>query len=222
MNDSFQYGDLIFLGIIAIFIALRLRSMLGKDQGIDPKDVWQNAMRNKSDEKIVPFPLNPKPIKEEKPDELPGNLAPSVAEGLKAIKAADMNFSTTEFILGARNAFEWVIGAFGKSDKEKLQMVLSPERFSHFMEEMDRRIAEGNQYQTTLIAIDAADITEATLKGSIAEITVQFTTEQINIIRDKENSIIHGNASEVEKLIDVWTFERDIKSRDPNWKITAT
>jgi len=221
MNDNFQYGDIIFLAMIALFIAFRLRAMLGKNSGIDPKDVWKNATRNNTTEKVVPFPdKNKKP----EDDFIPANfqVSPETASGLRAIKLSDATFNITEFLAGAKTAFEWVVDAFSKGDKDKLKILLSEERFKHFCEEIDLHANDEAKRETTLVAITACDITEAGMKGKIAFITVQFTSEQINLMRDKDKNIVQGDPSVTEQTIDLWTLERDISSRDPNWKIVAT
>ena len=223
MNDNFQYGDIIFLGIIAIFVILRLRSMLGQDKGIDPRDLWKNATNAVSQEKVVQFPgiiIKKEPPEDEIAKEFAAN--PVIAEGLKAIKSADNSFNFKDFLGGAKVAFEWVLESYSKGDKEKLKMVLSEERFKHFSEDLDQKAGQEQKHETTLIAINESDITEAGMRGNVAFISVQFTTEQVNVVRDKDNNVIEGSVSEIEKAVDIFTFERDVTSRDPNWKITAT
>lgn len=226
MGEGFQYGDLIFLGLIAVFIALRLRSMLGRDNGVDSQESWRQAARDTGADKVIPMPsLAGRFQKKEKEEDtafeaLKQNTA--VADGLRAIKQADAQFSATEFLSGSKLAFEWVVGAFSKGDKDKLKMLLSEDRYREFVAEIDRNTESGKFPETTLVAITAADITEAALMGTRAQVTVQFTSEQIHIVRDKDKNIISGDQSAIEKVVDIWTFERDTSSRDPNWKITAT
>jgi predicted lipid-binding transport protein (Tim44 family) len=224
MGDNFQYGDLIFLGLVAVFIGLRLRSMLGKDKGFDPREAWKQAARDTTQEKVVQ--LTDRITKAQKKEEevifeqLKDNV--SVTEGLKAIKQADPQFSTTDFVAGSKLAFEWVVGAFSKGDKDKLKMLLSDDRYKEFVSEIDANIQAEKIQETTLVAVNAADITEAGIHDGRAQITVQFTTEQIHVTRDKDKNIISGDLSAIEKVVDIWTFERDMSSRDPNWKIIVT
>jgi predicted lipid-binding transport protein (Tim44 family) len=223
MGDSFQYGDIIFLGLIAVFVALRLRSMLGKDGGLDPRDMWHQASRDVNPERSVftPDRTAKKPeVEDIVPQALESNAV--VTAGLKAIRAADTNFSTTDFVAGAKLAFEWIVEAFAKADKDRLRALLSDERYRHFEGEIDARGKDGMKHETTLVSILSADITEAQLAGVKAQITVQYTSEQVSVTRDKDNAIVSGDLSALEKVIDVWTFERDVSSRDPNWKIIAT
>lgn len=226
MNDGFQYGDLLFLGLIAAFVLLRLRSMLGKDQGIDPREAWKQASREVEQEKVTQL-AGPRPIpahqkKEEEQLMQKIQETPQLADGLKAIRAADAQFSPSEFVQGAKLAFEWLVSAFSKGEKDKLKMLLSEERYKVFTDEIDANVKEAKFPETTLVAISAADITEATLKGGKAQVTVQFTSEQIHVVRDKDKNIISGDMSAIENVVDVWTFERDTSSKDPNWKIVAT
>jgi len=223
MNEGFQYGDLIFLGIIAAFVILRLRSTLGKDAGINPQDLLKNAVRNISPEKVINFPggkNKEQPVDDLIPESLQDNKP--VVDALRAIKAADSSFSTTEFISGAKMAFEWLVDAFAKGDKDKLGILLANEPLKHFVDEIDQRSTQESYRETTLVSIESTDIIEASLNGKIVRIGVQFTSEQINVMRDKDKNLVGGDPSNIETAVDVWTFERDVSSRDPNWKIIAT
>lgn len=226
MGDNFQYGDLIFLGLIAVFLVLRLRAMLGKDSGIDPREAWRQATRTQPQEKVFVLPESAiRPQKKEKEEDtalekLKDNVG--VSEGLRAIKQVDAQFSATEFINGSKLAFEWVVGAYSKGERDKLKMLLSDERYKYFSDDLDVNLKEGKFPETTLVAITAADITEAGMHDGRAQITVQFTSEQIHVVRDKDKNVISGDPSAIEHVVDIWTFERDPASHDPNWKIIAT
>ena len=224
MGDNFQYGDLLFLGLIAAFVLLRLRSMLGKDKGLDPREAWRQATREMTPDRVVQITEAAVKAQKKEEDTILEKLqdAPQAAEGLRAIKQADAQFSPTEFVHGAKLAFEWMVAAFSKGEKDKLKMLLSDERYQIFAGEIDARAQSGQFQETTLVSIAAADITDVAMRGSRAQITVQFSSEQIHIVRDKDGAIISGNQSAIENVVDVWTFERDTSSKDPNWKITAT
>lgn len=225
MGEGFQYGDLIFLALVALFIGFRLRAMLGKQTGFDPREAWKQATRDgQPQEKVIQIPDRISKAQKQEEDSILEKLKSntSVSDGLKAIKQVDPQFSPTEFIAGAKMAFEWVVLAFSKGDRDKLRMLLSDERYKEFTREIDANMQAGKQQETTLVAINAADILEAALVGSKAQITLQFATEQISVVRDKDGNIISGDASAIENVVDTWTFERDTSSRDPNWKITLT
>ena len=224
MSDSFQYADIILLAFIAAFVALRLRAMLGRKEGLDPREAWKQATREPDVEKPPVFAeravKKPVPAEEVLPPQIEANK--TVADGLRAIKAADANFSVTDFVSGAKLAFEWVVQAFARGEKDKLRALLSDERFSHFAADIAARAQDKVTHETTLVSVLATDITEAMLAGNKAHVTVQFTSEQVNVSRDKDKNVTSGDPLAIEKVIDVWTFERDVNSRDPNWKIIAT
>lgn len=224
MGEGFQYGDLIFLGLIALFIGLRLRSMLGKETGFDPREAWKQASRDPKQEKVMPLPDRTQNEQKRQEEVILEKLKDNatVTDSLKAIKQVDPQFSTSDFVAGSKLAFEWVLSAFAKGDKDKLKMLLSDDRYREFAREVDANAAQGKVLDTTLVAINAADILEASLTGSKVQITVQFVTEQINVVRDKDKNIVSGDPSHIENMVDTWTFERDVTSRDPNWKITVT
>lgn len=225
MSDNFQYGDLVLLALVAVFVALRLRAMLGRGSGIDPRELWKQATREPgSGDKILPFAAGPTrkaAVEEEKlPESLKDNI--SVTDGIKAIRAVDAGFSVSDFLAGARLAFEWMVDAFAKGDTDRLRQLLSDERYTHFAAEIEARKAQEHKPEATIVSIVSTDITEAALLGTRAQVTVQFTSEQVHVTRGPDNQVIGGDPSALEKVIDICTFERDTASRDPNWKIVAT
>jgi predicted lipid-binding transport protein (Tim44 family) len=225
MSDNFQFGDIV-LGLIALFVILRLRAVLGRTDGVNPREGWRQATRESLQEKAFIFhdALFRKNATDKTTPEKPdlSGFSATTAEGLNAIRGADAHFSTTDFLNGARQAFDWVVEAFNKGDREKLRLLLSEERYRHFAAALDERTLRGLRPETTLVSMQESDITEATLVGTRASITVQFTTEQVQVVRDAEGKLVEGDPSITEKVIDVWTFERDVQARDPNWKVVAT
>ena len=228
MSEGFQFGDIIVLAIIAVVILLRLRSTLGKnDSGISREDYQKR--RQEEQERILQMPqarhqnvpMPPKPVEDDSLI-LADIGEPSVSAGLVAIKAADASFSARHFLTGAKAALEMIIESYSKGDKSALKPLLTPKMFEEFSAEIDRRTSAGIKPETTLVAIDANEIIEASLNKNIARIGVRFTTEQINIERDLEGNIKSGDAGHIEKVIDDWIFERDVKSSNPNWKLADT
>lgn len=223
MSDGFPYADLIFLALVAGFIALRLRSTLGKQVGRDPSQLGSIL---KEKESRTP-PSREKELKAALAREEEAALIakldnPTVSSGLVAIKQASPQFNTAEFMGGAKTAFEWVVDAFSKGDKNRLQMLLTPELFRNFAEQLDKNSAEDKKAETTLVSITSQDIVETSLTRNVARVVVKFVSEQIHIMRNAAGEIIEGNASDVILVEDVWTFERDLSSRNPNWKIVDT
>src|SRR5262249_1597859 len=146
----------------------------------------------------------------------------AIAGTLAMIKSKDPLFSATDFLRGARMAFEMVHDAFGKGDKETLSMLLADALFKEFTGEIDKNAGLAQKIETTLVSVIARDITEANLSGNIARLRVHFTSEQVHLVRDKDGKIIEGDPSEQHDVEDEWLFERDVSSKNPNWKIIET
>lgn len=216
------YFDILILALIAIFVALRLRSNLGKNVGFDPRT---DRKADNAPTRAIPLPdlVKPAPTKP-KPDfaDSLSTLPPRVAEGLERIRTADAEFATEEFIQGARMAYEMVIAAFSEHALARVKMLLLDEVYASFDAAIKAREAEGERVETTLIAITASDIIEAELNGSVAVITVRFDSKQITVLRDRDGKLKEGDPSAEEDVQNEWTFERDTRSRNPNWTITAT
>lgn len=214
MEGGFSYGDIIVIGVIAAFILLRYRAMLGEKTG---RDTTQTPAPMNEFERVIQLPAAKMPAMELKKDDLAAYG--SLAEQFVAMRAIDREFSPDEFMMGARAAFEMVIESFTKADRDTLKMLLSPELYKSFDQSLTDARAAGRINATTLVAITKADITEAKLSGTVATITVDFVSEQIQLIRDPEGKILEGDPSEQHRVEDNWVFTRNLASADPNWKI---
>jgi predicted lipid-binding transport protein (Tim44 family) len=139
-----------------------------------------------------------------------------------AIRAADSNFDFAGFSAGARAAFTTIVEAFAKGDTVTLRPLLDSATYSSFEAAIRGRGERKEKAETTLIGFEASDIAAAELRGTEATVTVRFVSEQINVVRNVEGQIIDGNPNEVQKVVDLWTFRRDIKSSDPNWLLIKT
>ena len=231
--------DIIFIGLVAVFLILRLRSVLGKRTGNErppardpftppasqtpPRDVPSNASGN---DNVIPLPTAASPPRPGSATRGPGGIRavvmPTAAPGVAAIRGADPSFDPLQFADGARAAFGAVIDAFAKGDVATLRGLLDAPTLASFEAAIRGRNERGEKAETTLIGFDASDIAGATLQGSLADVTVRFVTEQINVIRNAEGQIADGNPNEVQRVVDLWTFRRDTKSSDPNWALTKT
>lgn len=224
MSDNIPYADIIILALIAGFILLRLRSILGTKQGRDDLDLFRRATPDKTQEPIVQ--VEDKSAKSRGKDDGDPYLATltdtAISEVLGRIRAKDSSFSATHFLAGAKAAFEMVFDAYVKGDRQTLKMLLSPAIFQHFSQELDRRAAQENHTETTLVSVTAKDIAQASLDGNKARITVHFMSEQITVVRNAKGEIIEGNPSELHHTEDRWTFERDVTSKNPNWAVVET
>ena len=213
MDSGFSYGDIIVIGAIAAFILLRYRAMLGETSERDQQPRVKPAPISDY-ERVIQLPIPRAAATPEKSEDLAGKYG-SLAETFIAMRAIDREFSPEDFLTGARAAYEMVIEAFSKADRETLKMLLAEDIYKQF----DTSLKE---LETTLLAINRADVAQAKLSGNTATITVDFRSEQVHLVRDKAGTIIEGNASSQELVEDTWVFTRSLTSSSPNWTIIET
>ena len=225
---------IIFLAL-AVFIFLRLRSVLGRRTGRErpPYDPYsaRDAVRSPTNDKVVTLPTRSAEAPPRPPEvpPVPGERWKDIAEngsslasGLDAIAAGDSGFDANHFITGARAAYEMVVTAFAAGDRRQLRGLLSREVYDGFDTHIGQRESRGQTLETKFISIDSSTITAAELRNRTAQITVRFVSKLVSATRDRSGAVIDGNAEQVSDVTDVWTFARDVSSRDPNWKVVAT
>ena len=234
----FDIYTIIFLAL-AVFIFLRLRSVLGQRTGRErppyapysARDAVRPAATN---DKVVTLPGRAtetvaKPVPETAPTERWKGVAEpgsAIANGLDAIAAADASFDAKHFLTGARAAYEMVVSGFAEGDQRTLKSLLSREVFDGFDNAIRERQARGETVETRFVSIDKAEIVaadlRADLRGRTAQVTVRFVSQLISVTRDRSGVVVEGAPDKVTEVTDVWTFARDVSSRDPNWKLVAT
>jgi len=228
---------LITIGI-AVFILLKLRSVLGQRTGFQKRDdIFEKVARRESAnenkpaaDNVVKLPKRDNDGNIEVEDKNPklqeiDNLAKprtKLNKGLKDILAADPQFSPKEFLGGADMAYEMIVNAFADGDKRSLQNLLSAEVFKGFESVIDERTKSGETVKSSFIGIDASEITKAELVDRVANVTIKFESQIVSATFDKDQNLIDGDENEVVRVKDIWTFSRDTHSRDPNWKLVAT
>ena len=194
MNYSFEYIDIILLAMIAGFIFLRLRGILGRRTGhkesVDsnfPHDfLAEKKLKNKSDQIIF----------DEKAKEV--------------------------FLKGAKIAYETVITNFASGNLKSIKYLLDKKVFDQFNEALEERENKGYISETTFVGIDSASIKEHNKINSILEVTVDFVSEIISCVKDKDNKILSGDPEKVKKVFDTWKFKKDSRSNNPNWLLIDT
>lgn len=223
--------DIVFFALIAAFFAFRLYNVLGRrNEGEGTPEqltkYWQ-AKAKEGVSNVVSLPLAGKAIveqaapKEEEPafsSAVPAHLIPV----LTTLQGADKQFTEQYFLKGVKAAFEMILSAFSKGDKEMLKPLLSKEVYQGFAEAIDSREASGEWPDVTVVAVLSCDITDASLKAGVASVTVKLVSEQISVVRNKEGEIIAGNPSQIDVIDDSWTFARKVASANPNWELVAT
>jgi predicted lipid-binding transport protein (Tim44 family) len=231
----FDIYTIIFLAL-AVFIFLRLRSVLGQRTGRErpPYDPYsaRDAVRSPATDKVVtltPRPAEPASARPVEATPLSTDRWKDVAEsgsgvavGLDAIAATDSSFDAKHFITGARAAYEMIVTAFAEGDRRQLRNLLSREVYDGFDAAISEREGRGETAETRFVSIDGSTITSAELRARTAQITIRFVSKLISVTRGRTGNVIDGNAEKVTDVTDVWTFARDVSSRDPNWKVVAT
>ncbi len=203
MNDGSGFLDIIFFAVVAAFVLLRLRGVLGRRTGSEnPPPRWNAGP--------PPVQSGPQPANANNIIDLAARRAGPAVTGLPAIEAADPNFQSAQFLAGARAAFEMIVRAFTAGDSATLRPLLSDAVYRDFEQAITAR--DGAPGEGELIALKSADVEGATLDGRVARITVRFVSLQT----------IGAEAAPPIEVIDEWMFERDLASRDPNWRLVAT
>ncbi len=193
MNYSFEYIDIILLAMIAGFIFLRLRGILGKKSGFEDK-------MSASFAHDFPAEKSKKNLNEKTFDE-------------KAKK---------DFLSGAKIAYETIITSFSSGNLKNVKQLLDKKVYDQFDEAIKTRDASGQVSETTFIGIDTAEIKNHENKKGFLEVTVSFVSEIISCVKDKDNNILSGDPKKIKKVFDTWTFSKDVTSNNPNWLLIST
>lgn len=220
MNDGFHALDIIFFAMVAVFLVLRLRSVLGRRTGNErPPQEWgarrEAAKPEASPDNVIDLANARKPATEPLP---PGPLG----EGVATVRAADPSFSLDGFLSGARLAFEMIVESYANGDKKALRPLLADEVYTPFSQAIDARARAGETLESELVGVRKVEAVDVRMEGPMALVTVRFVSEQVNVLKDAEGRIVEGDPTQVTDVIDEWTFRRDTRSKDPNWQLSAT
>ena len=234
MNSFMDITTIIFLAV-AVVVFLRLRNVLGRRTG-NERPPFDPYSRNQTpaapgNDKVVDLPQRRVPREIAGPEAAAGveerikTVAPagsSLHEALKAVTAIDRSFDPEAFIAGAKGAYEMVVTAFAEGDRRTLKQLLSREVLDGFVAAIGDRESRGETIEFKFVGIDKAEITAAGVKGSTVQVTVRFLSKLVSATHDKAGKVVDGDPTHVGDVTDIWTFERDANSRDPNWKLVAT
>lgn len=236
MSEAFDIYTLLFL-VLAVVIFIRLRNVLGRRTGNErpPYDPYSTsgAKRAEASEPVVALPRGRAgrssveasgPSMEDIVARLGRHAAKDspLGKSLTALMRADPSFDPNHFLDGAKAAYELIVMAFAQGDEAELQQLLSNEVFEGFQRAIREREERGEKVESNLVGIDKADIIEAEVKNGTAYVTVKFVSELISVTRDAEGEVVEGDPKKVREVTDIWTFAREVGSRNPNWKLVAT
>lgn len=207
--------DIVLFAVLAVFLYVRLRSVLGQKTEILRTPLAERIL--KDNDVVIDVkakPIDPETVFEKYPE--------AVRRELISIQKADARFDDKSFLKGAQSAFEEILKAFSAHDRERLKFLLSDDVYQAFESEIASHEAKKETLETTVVAIRSAEIIDAELKNSEARVTVKIRSEQTNLLKNESGEILEGNAKQTEYVNDVWTFVRDVKSKNPNWKLVST
>jgi predicted lipid-binding transport protein (Tim44 family) len=235
MDEFFDIPTLIVIGV-AIFVLFRLRQVLGSRTGTERTPLQrapQQAQKPANDEKVVQMRPVPQPapqdgdaerraLKLNAEIEQLSHGSAEVAAGLKAIAEADPAFSPKAFLEGGKQAYEMIVTAFATGDRKTLKNLLEKDVYDGFERAIADREAAGRKVDFTFVGLPKVEISDADYDKRETRVAVKFNAEIVQATRDKDGTLIEGNADQVQLIADEWTFARNPKSRDPNWKLVAT
>ena len=213
MSDGFAFFDIIIFAMLAGYLVFQLRRALGrrpdnqKPQAKAPAE--PNGNRDEP-ENVIAIKANDKNVEKEK------------IGGLTELREKDPSFSDKDFTKGSKEAFSWIVEAFSKGDASKLEPLLSDPLFKSFKEAIEQRETDQLSLETNIVSIKSAQIHNVTLKGNQANIAVEYVSDQIKATRSKDDEVIEGDPDTIVTVTDLWTFSRDITSKNPNWVLVKT
>lgn len=226
--EGFQFIDIIILAMVAGFIVLRLRSVLGRRTGHEPtrdsrpEEGFARGAANSADNVVTLPNTGQRRNRENALDIEPAFQGTPMEAGLVQIKMADPTFSVAQFLEGAAKAFEMIVAAYARNDTDTLKPLLSSEVYARFASAIQEREERGETMETELVVVKPPKAEAITADGARASIDVRFQSEQVNVIKNSAGEVIDGDREHVESVTDIWTFARDLSSRDPNWVLVAT
>ena len=228
--------------VVAVLAIIKLRSVLGRrtdddeariDRQMRAREAQQRAAA--AGEKVVTLPgrdrAPPPPVEREEPDqeeaaakvgEYAAGNAP-LRNGLMEIFRADNSFDPDMFLTGAKQAYEMIVTAFAEGNRRMLKDLLSSDVYEGFADAISERERDGYQVDQSFVGINSAKLIEADVRdGRNAQVTVKFVSQLISATRDKAGEVVSGDPQKIQEVTDIWTFSRDLRSRDPNWKLIGT
>ncbi len=213
--------SIILLAMVAAFLGLRLYSVLGKRSGHEQDPIARQPVEERSAPVIQPPVPNNEPAIANVPT-AQFDIDQSAESGLRSIINADRQFEPLLFVEGAKSAYQMTLEAFWKGDRKALEFLCDDDVLDGFVTVIVEREERGEQVENRLVRIESARITGAEYDHPDARITVRFDSDIAALVKDKKGKIIGGSMSDAVEAHDIWTFTRDVKSGDKNWKLDET
>ena len=202
--------DILIFAVIAVFLIFRLRSILGNRDGFEKPQ--KTVQTESSADNIINFKGNA-PI---------AASAPLNGSGLKDLRKLDTSFKDEEFLSGAKAAFPLILNAFSESDLGSLRRYVGFDLYEEFSNAVHQRDAAGEHLKIDIENVNDVQLLDAEVSDGIATVTVKYDSVQSRILTDSDKNVIKDDSISNEKIEDIWIFERDIRSADPNWRLVET
>lgn len=217
--------------VLAVVVFVQLFNVLGRRTGSErpPFDPYagnpkpETDVKNGENDNVVSLPRRADRAPEDFSD-IDAVAAPGSAlnDGLRAIRKTDHSFSPSSFCDGVRVAYEMIMTAFANGDRATLKDLLSKDVFDSFSGAIEERSQQGESVQFSFVGINTIEITSADVRANMAEVTLRIVSEVISATYDREGQQVDGDPQAVAEVHDLWTFARDVRSRDPNWRLVLT
>jgi predicted lipid-binding transport protein (Tim44 family) len=210
---------IVILALVALFIGLRLYSVLGERTGHEQQPILKPADPDARVEPRISQPTAPQPISADS-----GDMAflPTAGPGVRALLAADATFDVARFLEGAKGAYRMILESFWKGELDAVRGHVDDHVFETFSSAVEQRKKDGLTLDNRLVAVDQAVISEASVDRAVAIVTVRFEADIAAVTRNLEGQVVAGSMSDAVQTRDLWSFRRDISSRDPNWLLIET
>ena len=221
MDEGFYFVDILVFALFAGFLVYRLRHVLGRRHGEErqrPNPFAIDRSGPTVPDNVIPMPDRGRPVEVKDAPTEPFSLA----AGLAQIKALDPAFDEKFFVQGARAAFEMIVTAYAQGETAVLRPLLSDDVYDSFAQEIRRRSAAGETHETRIERFKDVDLLEARVDGRTALVTIKIVSDQMNVTRDSTGAVLDGDPVGLVELVDIWTFSRNTRSRDPNWSLVET
>jgi len=235
MQEPFDVTTVVF-ALLAVFVVWKLRSILGTRNGPDKPRAERLSVPGTApgrapngDNVVVRLPgaANDAGAASSQAADADGRWdayterGSKVWEGLDQLVSMDRTFDPKIFIAGAKSAYEMIITAFATGDRPALRSLLAKDVYDSFTQAITDRESRGEKVETTFVSIDKAQIVDINARTKVVQISMRFVSKLITATRDRSGTVIDGNPEQVVDLVDVWTFERDVTTRDPNWRLVG-
>lgn len=219
---DFDILQILFFGGLAVFLAIRLYGVLGQSTGRTHEDEQRERQERERERAAAADPVidSADPAAPQSATITPLFTGPA-SSGLRAIAEADPSFDPNTFVEGARQAYEMIVTAFANDDRDALEPLLSARVFKAYAAAIEARVDAGQRLDTKIIRMKSASIEEASLNDNRAKVRVAFSVELASALTDDDGQVLEGDINRLKTVDEVWSFERDITSTNPNWRLAG-